>query len=165
VTFPRPVLALLVLLIAASPAHADDPPFTIGSTPSWLVLGGVTTGGTLILADRGAFVGGEISLARLQNASFVGLYADGYYDWGANGTYVTGGLEVGHKFLGFDGGVALRLADGDQQLGASGRLTVGLGLLGVYARYAHFWDVMKDDNVIQFGLVLKLPLWTSGGMQ
>jgi hypothetical protein len=165
VPFPRPALALLVLLVAASPAHAEDPPFTIGSTPSWLLLGGVTTGGTLILADRGAFVGGELSLARLQNASFVGLYADGYYDWGANGTYLTGGLELGHKLLGFDGGVALRLAGGDPQLGASGRVTVGLGMLGVYARYAHFWDVMTDANVIQFGLVLKLPLWTSGGMQ
>ena len=166
-TFPRLALALLVVLVAASPARADDddPPFTIGSTPSWLLLGGVTTGGTLVLADRGALVGGELSLARLRNASFVGLYADGYYDWGAHGTYVTGGLELGHKFLGLDGGVALRFAEGDQQLGATGRVTVGLGMLGVYARYAHFWDVMKDDNVIQLGLVLKLPLWTSGGMQ
>jgi hypothetical protein len=165
VPFPRALLALLALSLAASPAHADDPPFTIGATPSWLLLGGVTTGGTLILADRGALVGGEVSLARLQNASFVGLYADAYYDWGAHGTYVTGGLEAGHKFLGFDGGVALRLAEGDQQLGATGRVTVGIGMIGVYARYAHFWDVMKDDNVIQLGLVVKLPLWTSGGMQ
>jgi hypothetical protein len=61
--------------------------------------------------------------------------------------------------------VALRLAEGDQQLGATGRVTVGIGMVGVYARYAHFWDVMKDDNVIQLGLVVKLPLWTSGGMQ
>jgi hypothetical protein len=35
-------------------------------------------------------------------------------------------------------------------------------MAGVYARYAHFWDVMTDDNVVQIGLVLKLPLWTGG---
>jgi hypothetical protein len=157
-----------VVLTLARPALAeDDPPFVIGSKPAWLLLGGVTTGGTIALADRGAFVGGELSLARLRDANFVGLYADGYYDWGAHGTYMTGGLELGHKFVGLDGGVALRLADGDKQLGATGRITFGLGVVGVYARYAHFWDVggarqMTDDNVIQIGLVLKLPLWTGG---
>jgi hypothetical protein len=152
-----------VVLTLARPAVADDdPPFLIGSKPAWLLLGGVTTGGTIALADRGAFVGGELSLARLRDTNFMGLYADGYYDWGAHGTYVTGGLEFGHKFIGLDGGVALRHADGDNQLGATGRLTLGLGVVGVYARYAHFWDVMEDDNVIQIGLVLKLPLWTGG---
>jgi len=152
-----------VVIALARPALADDdPPFVIGSKPAWLFLGGVTTGGTIALADRGAFVGGELSLARLRDASFIGLYADGYYDWGAHGTYMTSGLELGHKFVGLDGGVALRLADGDKQLGATGRVTFGLGVVGVYARYAHFWDVMTDENVIQIGLVLKLPLWTGG---
>ena len=100
----------------AAPACADDDPaFTIGSKPAWLLLGGVTTGGTIALADKGAFVGGELSLARLRDGNFVGVYADGYYDWGAHGTYMTGGLELGHKFVGLDGGVALRFADGDKQ--------------------------------------------------
>jgi hypothetical protein len=161
VPFPRLPLALFVLSLAARPAAAEDPPFTIGSTPSWLLLGGVTTGGTLALADKGAFVGGEVSLARVRDASFFGVYADGYYDWGAHGTYATAGLELGHKFLGIDGGVALRFAGGDQQVGATGRIVVGLGVIGVYARYAHFWDAqMTSDNVIQIGLVLKLPLWS-----
>ena len=147
----------------AAPVYADDEPaFTIGSKPAWLLLGGVTTGGTIVLADKGALVGGELSLARLRDGNFAGFYADGYYDWGAHGTYVTGGLELGHKFVGLDGGVALRFADGDKQVGATGRVTFGLGVVGVYARYAHFWDVMTDDNVIQIGLVLKLPLWTGG---
>jgi hypothetical protein len=159
----------ILTLFAARPARADDrpgapaddPPFTIGSRPAWLLLGGVTTGGTL-LSDRGAYVGGELSLARLRDASFFGFYADSYYDWGAHGTYVTGGLEIGHKLVGLDGGVALRLLDGDRQLGATGRVVLGLGAVGLYARYAHFWDVMQNDNVIQLGLVLKLPLWTGG---
>jgi len=169
VTIPRHALAgCAVLAIAAAPAYADDEPaFTIGSKPAWLLLGGVTTGGTIALADKGALVGGELSLARLRDANFVGVYADGYYDWGAHGTYVTGGLEVGHKFFGLDGGIALRHADGDNQLGATGRLTIGLGMVGVYARYAHFWEggarqMMTDDNVVQIGLVFKLPLWTGG---
>lgn len=152
-----------VLLALARPAVADDDPaFTIGPKPRWALLGGVTTGGTIALADRGAFVGGELSLARLRDANFFGFYADGYYDWGAHGTYATGGIELGHKFVGLDGGVAVRFADGDRQMGATGRLTVGIGMVGVFARYAHFWDVMEDENVIQIGLQIKLPLWSGG---
>jgi len=150
-------------LVAAVPAHADDePPFVIGGASQWLVLGGVTTGGTIALADKGALVGGELSLSRLRDGNFIGLYTDGYYDWGAHGTYVTGGLELGHAPLGLDGGIALRMMDGDRQVGATGRITVGLGLVGVYARYAHFWDAMADDNVVQIGLMFKLPLWAGG---
>jgi hypothetical protein len=152
-------------LVAARAAHAqpDEPRgFVIGSTPAWLALAGVTTGGTVALGGRGALVGGELSLARLRDGNFAGLYADGYYDWGAHGTYVTGGVELGRRLLGLDGGVALRMAGGDRQLGATGRVTVGLGVVGVFARYAHFWDTGSDDNVIQIGLVVKLPVWTGG---
>lgn len=152
-------------IVAAWPAHAhadEHRGFVIGSTPAWLALAGVTTGGTVALGGRGALVGGELSLARLRDGNFAGLYADGYYDWGARGTYVTGGVELGRRLLGLDGGVALRLAGGDRQLGATGRITVGLGVAGVYARYAHFWDTAIDDNVIQIGLVVKLPVWTGG---
>jgi hypothetical protein len=158
------VAACIALGLLAAPAARaeDEPAFTIGSRPAWLVLGGVTTGGTIALGDRGALVGGELSVARLRDGDFVGLYADGYYDWGADATYATGGLELGRRLLGVDGGVALRLSDGETQLGATGRVTVGLGVAGVYARYAHFWDAMNDDNVIQIGLILKLPLWTGG---
>jgi len=153
------------IALASSPARADDgPAFVIGATPSWMLLGGVTTGGTIALADKGALVGGELSLARLKRSNFIGLYADGYYDWGADGTYVTGGLEVGHKFVGLDGGVAMRFAGGERQVGFTGRLTFGIGLLGLYGRYARF-DTMTNDNenVVQIGLMLKLPLWTGGG--
>ena len=82
----------------------------------------------------------------------------------ADGTYVTGGLEVGHKFVGLDGGVAMRFAGGERQVGFTGRLTFGIGLLGLYGRYARF-DTMTNDNenVVQIGLMLKLPLWTGGG--
>ncbi len=154
------------MLWTARPALADppaeaDPAFTIGSRPVWLLLGGVTAGGTVALADRGALVGGELSLARLRDASFVGFYADGYYDWGAGGSYVTGGLEAGHQLVGVDVGAALRLA-GQTDVGVAARLSLGLGVAGVYARYLYFPDAMAGEQVLQVGLVLKLPLWTSG---
>ncbi len=158
----KPVAFAIVLLACVPPAAAEDPPFTIGSTPSWTVLGGLTTGGTVALADRGALLGGEVSVVRLRDASFAGLYADGYYDWGTSGTYVTGGLELGHKFLGLDGGGAVRFAEGDSKFGLAARLTVGIGVVGVYARCAHFYDTMDNQDVLQVGLLLKLPLWTSG---
>ena len=149
--------------VASAPriAAADDPPFTIGSQPVWFLLGGITSGGTVALADRGAYVGAELSLARVRRANIVGFYADGYYDWGADGTYVTGGLELGHKIIGVDAGGALRFADGEMQKGLTGRITLGLGVFGVYARYCYF-DTMTDEHVIQVGLNLKLPLVTLG---
>jgi hypothetical protein len=144
-------------------AAADDRPFTIGSRPAWFLLGGVTSGGTVAFADRGAFVGGELSLARLRDGNYLGFYTDGYYDWGADGTYVTGGLELGRRFVGLDGGAALRLADGERDVGVTGRLSVSIGLFGLYARYAYFADAMAADHVLQVGVAFKLPLMTIGG--
>jgi hypothetical protein len=154
---------LAISAAAPRPAAADDPPFTIGSRPAWFLLGGVTSGGTIALADRGAYVGGELSVARLRDGNYFGLYADGYYDWGADGTYVTGGLELGRRFIGIDGGAALRFADGQRDLGVTGRLNVSIGVFGLYARYAYFGDAMTDEHVLQVGVALKLPLMTIGG--
>jgi hypothetical protein len=157
------LLAGVATCMTAGIARADDPPFVIGAQPAWLVLGGVTTGGTIALADKGAFVGGELSVARLSNGKVVGVYADGYYDWGAGGTYVTGGLELQKSLFSIDGGAALRFADGQRDLGVTGRLAIGLGVASLYGRYMHFSDKMSDEDVIQIGLLLKLPLKTFGG--
>jgi len=160
----RLLVAGVVVCAVSNTAHADDdPPFTIGSRPAWILLGGVTTGGTIALADRGALVGGELSLARLSNSNVVGVYADAYYDWGANGTYMTGGIELARKFFGVDGGAALRFADGERDLGVTGRISVGLGVVSLYGRYMYFTDTMANEHVIQIGLLLKLPLLTVGG--
>jgi hypothetical protein len=152
----------LVLLAVPRLAAADDPPFTIGPQARWFVLGGVTTGGTVALADRGALVGGELSVARVRDASYFGFYADGYYDWGADGTYATGGIELGKRIVGLDAGAALRHADGQNDVGFAGRVTLGIGVFGIYVRYMHF-DSMTADNVLQAGLLVKLPLATLGG--
>lgn len=167
----------LVMLLATA-AHADDstkdaakgpPAFTIGPSQAWVLLGGVTTGGTVALADKGYFLGGELSLALLREGNHVGFYADGYYDWGADGAYFTGGLEMGHKFLGIDGGVATRFDHGGHDIGFAGRVSVGIGLVSLYGRFMHFPRgigemAIPDDNVIQVGIQLKLPLQAFGGI-
>jgi hypothetical protein len=119
------------------------------------------------LGERGALVGGELSLARLRDGDFIGAYADAYHDWGVHGMYATAGLEFGRKLLGLDGGLALRFAGGERDVGFTGRVTLGLGVAGVYVRFAHFTGAMsrEGENVLQIGVVLKLPLWASGGAQ
>jgi hypothetical protein len=160
----RIALVLLVLVAGPGAARADDPqPFTIGAQPSWVLLGGVSTGATVALADRGYLLGGELSLARLREANHVGIYADGYYDWGTGGTYTTAGLELGHKVVGIDGGVALRFANGADQVGFTGRLSVGFGVFSIYGRFLHFSSTTMNDNVIQVGVQLKLPFASFGG--
>jgi hypothetical protein len=151
----------IALLLASGTAHADDPPFTIGSQPTWVILGGVTTGGT-VTTDRGYFVGGELSLARLNEGNHIGVYTDAYYDWGPNGTYMTGGIELGKKIVDLDGGVAFRFADGQRDVGFTGRISLGIGVFSLYGRYMHF-STMTNDNVVQVGVLLKLPLGTFGG--
>jgi len=139
------------------PAAADDPPFTIGSQPAWFLLGGVTGGGTVGLDTTGGYIGGELSLARIRDANYVGFYADGYYDFGIDRTYVTGGVELGHQFLGVDAGPALRLAHGTTDAGVAARINLSIGVFGIYVRYAYF-DAMSDNHVIQVGGMLKFPL-------
>ncbi|HEX4417245.1 MAG TPA: hypothetical protein VH165_05060 [Kofleriaceae bacterium] len=143
--------------LTARTARADDPPFAIGSQARWFVLGGVTSGGTVAFDDRGGYVGGELSLARLHDANYFGFYADGYYDFGIGGTYATGGVELGHKFVGIDGGAALRFANGTTDAGVAARLNLTAGVFGIYVRYAYF-DAMTDKNVLQVGAMLKFPL-------
>jgi len=154
---------VLTLLVSGT-ARADEP-FHIGSLPKWVFLGGLNAGGTVALSGRGALVGGELSLARLREKKYVGFYGDGYYDWGASGTYTTAGLEAGYALIGVDGGAALRFADGGHRFGATGRVSLGLGIVSLYARYAYFpSEAMKSsDKVLQVGLLIKLPLSTFGG--
>ena len=138
-------------------AAADDLPFTIGSTPAWFLLGGVTSGGTVGVDTTGGYVGADLSLARLRDGNYVGFYADGYYDFGIDGAYVTGGLELGHQLFGVDAGPAVRFANGGADPGIAARVNLSVGLFGIYVRYAYF-DAMSDDHVIQVGGMLKFPL-------
>jgi hypothetical protein len=160
----RIISALGLVMLVATAARADDPPFTIGAQPSWVLLGGVSTGATVALADRGYLLGGELSLARLREANHIGIYADGYYDWGTGGAYTTAGIELGRKILGLDGGVALRFA-GQRETGFTGRISFGVGVFSIYGRFLHFVSdtATMNENVIQVGVQLKLPLKSFGG--
>lgn len=152
-------------------ARADEPDaFSIGAEPAWFFLGGVTGGGTVATGERGGFVGGELSLARIERANVAGFYADSYYDFGAGATYLTVGPEVarhlrrltvirpeGLTSLGIDGGLALRFDDGTD-VGATGRVYVTVfGLFSIYGRYT-WLDAGEDDHVVQVGVSLKFLL-------
>lgn len=170
-TMPRrAVLALRLaagLLIAGPGAALADekPPFTIGARPAWFLLGGVT-GGATVAEEGGGFVGGELSLVRLRDGRFAGLYADSFYDFGPGATFLSVGPELGLHVrsrsalpisFGVDGGLAMRF-DGETSAGASGRLSITLfGLFSIYGRYIYL-DPGDADHVVQAGVALKFPL-------
>ncbi len=158
---------LATSIAAPFAASADDQPFVIGSQPIWFLTGGVTTGGTVALDDKGAFVGGELSLTRLRDRHYFGIYTDAYYDWGPNGTYLTAGPELGFLKrgilplgVGIDGGVAVRFADGTD-VGGTGRLFITLGAgFAFFGRYIHF-GTSDNEQIVSVGLTLKMPLYNS----
>lgn len=156
-------------VITMAPEHPDvrgqdaPQPFKIGGQPAWFLLGGVSAGYTA-LGDRGGFVGGELSVARLLSARTLGFYADAYYDFGADGTYVSAGPELGLKVLALDGGIAARFDGGmdGTDLGGTVRLCATVGVVSLCGRYSRF-DADEDKNVIQVGAMFKLPLMSPSG--
>jgi hypothetical protein len=157
----------LAIALVASPSDADEPrpAFKVGSSPAWYLLGGVTTGGTLVAHDRGGYLGGELSLVRLQEGYFIGAYGDAYRDFGAHRTYATSGLELGYRFVGVDFGAAARMGGEHVEWGPTDRLFVGAGAFSLYGRYAHFSSSLGagDEHVVQIGVLLKLPLFAWDG--
>jgi hypothetical protein len=156
-----------IALAAARPgaAAAERRGYSIGPRPVWFLTGGGTAGGTVAAAPRGGYLGGELSLVRLADRRFVGLYADAYYDFGVDGMYVTLGPELGwirrsRTFpiaVGIDGGGVLRAAE-ERALGVAGRVFLTLlGSVSLYGRYAYL-DADRADHVVQVGVTLKFPL-------
>lgn len=155
------LLAIAIVLVSSGSKRAVAEPYRFGGAPAWFVNGGATAGDT-VHSEGSGFLGGELSLVRVREAHFAGVYADGYYDFGAGGTYVTAGPELGwiHRAkmvpigVGVDGGGALRVIDGKTTAGATGRVFVSLaGTVSLYARYA--W---LDEHVVQVGVTIKFPL-------
>jgi hypothetical protein len=153
---------LLTAMLVACAGRADEErPFTIGPKPTWYLLAGVTTGGTVVASDRGGYVGQEVSLVRQsQGGRFFGFYADGYRDFGAGRTYTTAGMELGYKFFGIDGGAVARFGADRPEWGATGRLFVGVGVVSIYGRYAYVIDAVGPNNaqVVQLGALVKIPI-------
>ncbi len=151
-----PVAAALLLL--ATPAYATEPPYTFGSEAGWSVMLGATGGGSFGTGG-GGFAGGELSLVRLSHGWWTGVFADAAYDFGPDETLVTAGPELGFTALGIDGGGALRLRDGETELGGQGRLLLSFALFSLYGRYGYFPD--SETHLGQVGVLLKLPVWAS----
>jgi hypothetical protein len=159
------ILAAASCLALSTPASADaDAPagFTIGAQPAWFLLGGITAGATVAdVEDRGGFVGAELSLARLLSGRTLGIYADGFYDFGADGIYASTGIGLGWNVISLDAGATVR-GDGDTDLGLTGRLCLSTGIAALCSRYSRF-DSDRDHNVVQIGVILKLPLLSPFG--
>lgn len=162
--------AVLPLALPVTALAAEDDPVTVGAQPSWVLAGGLTTGGTVALDRRGWFGGGELSLSRVRQRSFVGGYLDGYYDFAARGTYLTLGPRVGVLRpskstpigLALDAGPALRLAQ-SPRIGASARIALVLmGMVSLYGRTLVF-DAPTQPYVVQVGITLKFPLFSPFG--
>jgi hypothetical protein len=158
--------AFFAALFAGTSAHAAetearDVGYRIGAPPAHYLLGGVTTGASVVGPERGGYVGGEVSFVRLHEGRVLGVYGDGYYDFGVKRTYATGGLEIGYRFLGFDGGIASRFGGDAPELGPTGRVFLSLGLFSLYTRYAYFADAPRDEHVVQVGALFKLPFFTA----
>lgn len=157
-TAARQPACALALLLLAGPGFARDAPYSFGSEAGWSVMAGATGGGSFGTGG-GGFAGGELSLARLSGGWWTGVFADAVYDFGPDETLFTAGPELGFTALGIDGGPALRLRDGETDLGASGRLLLSFALLSLYGRYGYFPD--SETHLGQVGVLLKLPVWAS----
>ena len=147
-------------------SSSEKPPFTIGAKPTWYLMSGVTTGGTVAAHDRGGFVGGEASIVRLsRGGKFFGCYGDGYYDFGIERSYATTGVELGYKVFGIDGGGASRIGSGRVEWGATGRLFLTVGIISLYGRYAIFPDpiIQGNEHIVQIGALVKIPFAIWGG--
>lgn len=158
------LIAAATLALAPATAAADDgdKPFAFGGLPGWTLLGGLSGGGSFGSGGGGGFLGGELSLNRLQEGAWAGLYVDGLYDFGRSESLLSAGPQFGMAVLGVDLGGALRTRDGENDVGVVGRLMVSLGLFSLYGRYGYFID--SEDHLGQIGLLLKWPLWASSGV-
>lgn len=154
------VLALGAGAAGAEPDEASEQPFDFGPQPGWTMMLGPTFGGSFGSGGGGGYLGAEWSVSRLSQASWIGLYVDGLYDFGRGGEPLfTAGPQLGMAIVGFDGGGALRLVDGEPEFGATGRLLLSLAVVSLYGRYGYFFDT--GDHLGQVGLMFKLPVWAS----
>ena len=151
------MFTILTLLVPAT-ASAEEPIFSFGSKERWQSLFGPTTGGSFGSSGGGGYVGAELSINRIREGIWWGLYGDGTYDFGQDSALLTAGPSVGWNFVGVDGGLALR--EGDQtDLGLQARLLVTIGFFGLYGRYIALPE--PGEQIGQVGLYFKIPIWAS----
>lgn len=157
--------AALAALLGPGAALADeaeapaDPPYAFGTVPGWTLMVGPTGGASFGSGGAGGFLGAELSVNRLSQATWSGLYLDGVYDFGRGDVVLTVGPQLGFTVVGLDGGFALRARDGEVEPGVAGRLVLSLVAVSLYGRYHYFADT--GDHIGQVGLMFKLPAWAS----
>lgn len=161
------VMLFAAVALGAAPVSAQDEEssLTLGYDPGWFILGGLTGGASFGEPGRGGFLGGELSVVRLGNSWWNGLYADIAYDFGHHEPTFTVGPEFGWMVLGVDGGVGVKPGeDGGVQLGPQVRGLLTFAVFSLYARFA-YWPDATQKNVQQYGVLLKFPLampWGQG---
>jgi hypothetical protein len=153
-------ISALALSMGAPRRAASDamPP----AAPGWYVPVGINLGGSLHHDVPGGFLlGGEVSVVNRNQASqavWVGGYADGLWDFGADHARISIGPEIGYGPLGFDlGYVAAVGRDDGYHHGIAGRGVVTLSLVAFYVRVGKIFDI-EEEAYGEIGALIKLPL-------
>lgn len=152
------VLIAGLLALAAPDASAEEPVYSFGPQTGWQATLGPTLGSTVGSDDNGFFVGGEVSLTRIREGIWWGLYSDATHTFADGSALVTAGPTLGWGLIGLDAGFAVRNLDGLEE-GVTVRGLLTFGLLGAYGRWVHLPG--PDDSFGQLGVYLKLPFWAS----
>ncbi len=126
-------------------------------------------------ADDGLVFGGESSLVLLHlhqedddhgdapgipvigTPTWVGIYGDVLRDTGSDTTRLSVGPELGHELIGVDGGLLVQLGD-ERRWGFTVRPVLTLGIFAVYGRWDHFLGDEPRADVVETGMLIKLPL-------
>jgi hypothetical protein len=148
------LLALLAALLLAGHAGAHGRP----KLPSRAVYisPGLTFGGTYSfdLSTR-PMLGGEVSAYYWRDGRYIGLFAEGLYDWSRSAARITVGPELGWGFVGLDGGYLADFSAGGPHHGGSVRLFFSVGVVGLFVRYGAVRDA---PDFVDFGLFIKAPM-------
>ena len=156
------MLCALLALVPLSTVEAgeldglDRDALHVGHISSWFLFGGFGGGGSFTSLGNGGFANSQLSVVRMMRGRWIGAYADVQYDFSPGAFVAKAGPEVGYLIFGADAGLGAHFGDGGPYFGPQGRLMATVGVATLYGRYA-YWPAL-DEQVIQVGLMLKLPL-------
>jgi hypothetical protein len=128
-------------------------------------------------AGDGFVLGGETSLVLLHSGrqdddgvdhdtpgipmigtpTWVGIYGDVLRDTGSDTTRISIGPELGRELIGVDGGLLVQLGD-QRRWGFTVRPCLTVGLVALYGRWGHLVDDEPRQDVVETGILVKLPL-------
>jgi hypothetical protein len=140
--------------LAATPAFADAGPKL--PTRAIYLNPGLTFGGSYTI-DSGTRVilGAEVSLLYWHHGAYIGVVADGLYDWRRGGGRTMLGPMIGWGPFGIDGGYLLDAPYTGVYHGGAVRAFLSLGVVALFVRYGALKDA---PDFVDFGLLIKIPL-------